>query len=82
MMCNTLLEKTSRIKKDICIEFTSVTSKMQSQKTDQNYFAMNKIPELLIYEHIYSTRIMITLFIDWQTYCLSFAQLNTIDSME
>ena len=37
---------------------------------------------LLTYERIYSTKILITLFIDWRTYCLSFARLNSIDSTD
>ena len=46
---------------------------------------MNKIRNKNVhtyYERIYLIRILITLFIDWQTYCLSFAQLNSIDSIE
>ena len=37
---------------------------------------MNKIPELLTNEQIYSTRILITLFIEWRTYCRSLAPSN------
>ena len=39
---------------------------------------MNKFFYLLTYERIYSTKILITLFIDWRTYCRSFARLNSI----
>ena len=42
---------------------------------EQNFY-------LLTYERIYSTKVLITLFIDWRTYCLSFARLNSIDSTE
>ena len=34
------------------------------------------------YEHIYSTKTLITLFIKWQTYHLSFARLNIINCIE
>ena len=47
-----------------------------------NCFALNKISELLTYEHIYQTRILITLFIDWRTYCLSSGQLTSVDCGE
>ena len=54
---------------------------MQLRKTDETSFAKNEILELLTYENIYSTRKFITPFIDWQTYSLTFAKLNSIDSM-
>ena len=46
---------------------------------------MNRISELLTYERIYSTRILITLFIDWQKFALvllGYTQLTSSNKIE
>ena len=77
--------KISKIEKEICIKFARASSKMQSRKIDRTALLRSKFLNCLLISisiHLDSSRMLITLLIDWRTYCLSFAQLNSIDFTE
>ena len=61
--------KTSALNSHMLIRKCNCEELMKLNCYEQNFL-------LLICERIYSIRILITLFIDWRTYCLSFARLN------